>query len=746
MSQPAEKNNLGVFGGVFTPCVLTILGVILFMRANYVVGAVGAYRALLILVFAEGIVLATSFSTSAVCTNTRMRGGGAYFLISRVLGPEYGGVMGIALFAAQAVSVPFYLLGFAEAFCDTLPGLGLVPWRVAAVAAAVLLFIGWTGAKWAVKVQYGILAVLALSLLVAFAGIALVFSPETLARNWAGPVPGDPSVPGGVFSPPFWAMFALYFPAVTGIMAGINMSGDLRDPARSIPLGVFLAVGAGFLVYAGQIVLYAGAMPREELLLRPYLVMTENALLGAGFLVTAGVFAATLSSALGSLLAAPRVLQAMARDEVVPLIRVFAQGTAIGDEPRRGVLLTGGITFAVLAWAGHTPGGAGLNMVASAITILFLAVYSTINAAAFIEGITGNPSFRPQFRFFHWGIALAGLVASAAVAFIISPMVSLGVLLVLLAMYQHARRVETRASFGDVRRGLSYARVRRGLLQLTRMEESPKNWRPTCLVFSGRPESRETLVDYAAWFEADKGIVLLAEVLVGDMDTKAPERLLELNRLNQGLAGRSRAVFPLVLVAEQLDQGIRSILQTAGMGPIRPNLAMFAWTSTELRAPALAGHIRRAFSFGMSVLVLHEGARPPRDGARRIDVWWRGQANGNLMALLGHLLTQNWEWRGARLRLLRQVRGESDRARALAGLADLLVAARVAAEPVVVASEKPFGEILRDLSGDADCVFLGLNLPNPGAETDWYRACSSLFPADPTIVLALSKGDADITA
>ena len=277
MSQPAEKNNLGVFGGVFTPCLLTILGVILFMRANYVVGAVGAYRALLILLFAEGIVLATAFSTSAVCTNTRMRGGGAYFLISRVLGPEYGGVMGIALFAAQAVSVPFYLLGFAEAFCDTLPGLGLVPWRVAGVAAAVLLVIAWTGANWAVKVQYGILAVLGLSLLVAFGGIALVFSPETLARNWAGPVPGAATVPGGVFSPPFWAMFALYFPAVTGIMAGINMSGDLRDPARSIPRGVFLAIGAGFLVYAGQILLFAGAVPREELLLRPYLIMTENA-------------------------------------------------------------------------------------------------------------------------------------------------------------------------------------------------------------------------------------------------------------------------------------------------------------------------------------------------------------------------------------------------------------------------------------------------------------------------------------
>lgn len=746
MSPSAEKNNLGVFGGVFTPCLLTILGVILFMRANYVVGAVGAYRALLILVFAEGIVLATAFSTSALCTNTRMRGGGAYFLISRVLGPEYGGVMGIALFAAQAVSVPFYLLGFAEAFCDTLPGLGLVPWRVAGVAGAVLLIIAWTGAKWAIKVQYGILAVLGLSLFIAFGGIALVFSPDILARNWAGPVPGDVSVPGGVFSPPFWAMFALYFPAVTGIMAGINMSGDLRDPARSIPRGVFLAVGAGFLVYAGQIVLYAGAVPREELLLRPYLAMTENALLGAGFLVTAGVFAATLSSALGSLLGAPRVLQAMARDEIVPLIGPFARGTAVGDEPRRGVVLTGVVTFAVLVWSGYSPGGTGLNMVASAITILFLAVYSTVNAAAFIEGITGNPSFRPQFRFFHWGVALAGLVASAAVAFIISPMVSLGVLLLLLAMFQYARRVETTASFGDVRRGLSYARVRRGLLQLSRMEESPKNWRPTCLVFSGRPESRETLVDYAAWFEADKGVVLLAEVLVGSMDERAPERLVELQRLNQGFSERNQAVFPLVLVSEQLDNGIQSILQTAGMGPVRPNLAMFAWTSTDQRAPFLAGHIRRAYSFGMSVLVLHEGARPPRSGARQIDVWWRGQANGHLMVLLGHLLSQNWEWRGARLRLLRQVREEHDGGAALAGLAELLAVARVAAEPVIVASERPFSDVLHEVSGDADCVFLGLNLPPPGGEIDWYHAYAKMFPGNPTVVLALSKGDADITA
>ena len=283
-------------------------------------------------------------------------------------------------------------------------------------------------------------------------------------------------------------------------------------------------------------------------------------------------------------------------------------------------------------------------------------------------------------------------------------------------------------------------------MQLNRMEESPKNWRPTCLVFSGRPESRETLVDYAAWFEADKGIVLLAEVVVGNMDQRAPERLLELERLNHGFSERNQAVFPLVLVSEQLDQGIQSILQTAGMGPVRPNLAMFAWTSTDQRAPALATHMRRAYSNGMSVLVLHEGTRPPRSGTRQIDVWWRGQANGNLMVLRGHLLAQNWEWRGARLRLLRQVREEQDSGAALAGLTELLAEARVSAEPVVVASDRPFSEVLHDASGDADCVFLGLNLPPPGAETDWYHTYSEVFPDAPTVILALSSGDADITA
>lgn len=745
MSQPAEKNNLGVFGGVFTPCLLTILGVILFMRANYVVGAVGVFRTLLILCIAEAIMVATAVSTSAVCTNIRMQGGGAYFLVSRVLGPNYGAVMGAILFAAQSVAVPLHLLGFSEAFCDTWPALTLPAWQVGVATIAVLALVAWAGAHWAVRVQYLILAVLLVSLATAFIGILPRVSAATLAANWAGPRPGN-LLSEDVFAPPYWRMFALYFPAVTGIMAGINMSGDLKDPSRSIPRGVFLAMAAAFAVYLVQVLLYGSAFTREELLLNPYTVMSDHALFGASYLVTAGVFAATLSSGLGSLLAAPRVLQSMGRDRVFPGIRFFGRGTASGDEPRRAILLTAGIGILVAYWSGWFPGGAGLNTVAATVTILFLAVYSTINAAAFVEGITGNPSFRPQFRFFHWGIALAGLVASTAVAFIISPLVSLGVLFVLLAMFQYARRVETTASFGDVRRGLSYARVRRGLLQLSRMEESPKNWRPTCLVFSGRPESRETLVDYAAWFEADKGIVLLAEVLVGNMDQRAPERLLELERLNQGFSERNRAVFPLVLVSEQLDLGIRSILQTAGMGPVRPNLAMFAWTSTDQRARALAGHIRRAYSFGMSVLVLHEGARPPRPGIRQIDVWWRGQANGNLMVLLGHLLSQNWEWRGARLRLLRQVRGEQDSGAALAGLTELLAEARVSAEPVVVASDRPFSEVLRDASGDADCVFLGLNLPPPGGETDWYHAYSEVFPQDPTVVLALSKGDADITA
>ena len=233
--EKAATARFGAFGGVFTPCTLTILGVIMFLRFGHVVGQAGIIHALLIVLAAEAITVLTSLSLSAIATNTRVRGGGAYYLISRSLGVEFGGAIGIVFFFAQAISVALYVLGFSEALVDVLgpahPSLTTVA-TVVNVAVFVCVFIG---AGWTIKVQYLILAILGLSLVSFYTGALGAFRLTTLEANLS---------PHYTEGQSFFTMFALFFPAVTGIMAGANMSGDLKDPAKAIPLGTLAAVAS----------------------------------------------------------------------------------------------------------------------------------------------------------------------------------------------------------------------------------------------------------------------------------------------------------------------------------------------------------------------------------------------------------------------------------------------------------------------------------------------------------------------
>jgi amino acid transporter len=359
--QSTTRNRFGTFGGVFTPAILTILGVIMFMRANFVVGQAGVLGALSILVLAKTITLLTTSSIGAISTNMRVRGGGAYFLISRVLGVEFGGAIGIALFFALALSVPFYILGFAEALVRSYPF--LVPhFQIITLGTAVVLFsLAYFGAGWVIKTQYIIMAFLFLAIL-AFLGGALVhFSFDTLQQNlfpeYSPTDLTDSSTP--LFT--YWAIFAIYFPAVTGIDAGVNMSGDLKDPGHSIPRGTLAAVGVGFLVYFAQIIVFGGAFERQALIAAPYKLLHDSAIFGWSLLVTLGVVAAALSSALGSYLGAPRVLQAVSRDRILNFLRFFSKGSKKGNEPRRALLLTCAITIGVLLWAGNESGGRALT-------------------------------------------------------------------------------------------------------------------------------------------------------------------------------------------------------------------------------------------------------------------------------------------------------------------------------------------------------------------------------------------------
>jgi len=526
---PRHRNQFGTFGGVFTPSILTILGVIMFMRANFVVGEAGIFYAVVILLIAKSITFLTSLSIGAISTNMQVRGGGAYFMISRVLGPEFGGAIGIALFWALALSVPFYILGFTEALVRSFPALEPHFQAIAFAGAAIFFIIAYVGANWAIRTQYVIMAILFLAIVTFLAGAAAQFSWATFEANLEPHfTPVDPKDPASPLYT-FWLVFAIYFPAVTGIDAGVNMSGDLKDPGRSIPRGTLAAVGVGFLIYLGQILVCGGAYPRlseagPDLITRPYQCLRDSALFGLTFLVSAGVFAATLSSALGSYLAAPRVLQAVSRDPVLPFLRPFGKGTRLGDEPRRALILVGVITAAVLFWAGNESEGGALNAVAAVVTMFFLFSYGTINLAAFIEGAGGNPSFRPRFKFFHWATGLAGALGCVSVALLINLEAAVAAGLLVAGLVWYVRRQQLRSTFGDARRGFLYRTVRDNLIRMADMQEDPRNWRPTVLVFSGNPETREILVSYGVWLEAGRGIVLLAHILPGAFEDLAARR------------------------------------------------------------------------------------------------------------------------------------------------------------------------------------------------------------------------------
>ena len=731
----AVGNQFGAFGGVFTPSILTILGAIMFMRTGLVVGQAGIVSAILILFAAKAITVLTSLSISAISTNTKVGGGGAYFLISRSMGPAYGGAIGLALFLAQAFSVPFYILALVEAVVLVFPGAESLFMEIGIGVATVLFVINQIGASWAIKAQYGILAVLGLSIVTFMFGSALNFEPATLQANWE---PAYPEESG------FWLMFALFFPAVTGIMAGVNMSGDLKDPGHAIPRGTLAAVFVGGAVYLLQIVVTGGAISREELVAGPYQSLLDNALFGMGWLVVAGVLAATLSSALGSFLGAPRILQALARDSIFPGLAFFGRGSGAGDEPRRGLWLTFAMTLVVLGVAGDGSGGGALNAVAALLTMFFLYTYGMMNMAAFVEQFSRNPSFRPSFRFFHWSTALAGAVGCFGAAILINPLAAAGALVIILLVFIYVQRRVLETTFGDSMRGFYYARVRSNLTKLAGEPIHPKSWRPTTLVLSGRPEHRATLATFAEWFGSERGLVTLAQVVIGEVEDGIDEGDDARAALDSYISQRGMVAFSEVIVAPQFDDALTTLVQAQSIGPLKPNLVMLGWPGSAERAQAFGRHMRLIRGLGKSAIIcIDRGLPSPKTRDLTIDIWWRSGANGSLMVILAYLLKLNWQWREAKFRIFRLLRPDEDDSEAELELKALIEAGRVDAETKVLHGRE-LRHAVFEHSRNADVVFMGYVAPEEENAVAQWEALDYVTAGLPTTILVMSSGEADL--
>ncbi|MBK8481787.1 MAG: sodium transporter [Proteobacteria bacterium] len=658
----------GTFAGVFTPTVLTILGVIMYLRLPWVVGNAGLLGGLLIMALALGITAATGLSLSSIATNTRLGAGGPYAIITKSLGIEIGGSVGVPLYLSQALAVAMYVFGFREGWLSIFPTHPAL--LVDLATFGVVFAIAYLSAGLAFKVQYVVMVVIVVSLVAVFGNLEVWRS--SLAPTWWGSFRGSPEK--GFSGTSFWVVFSVFFPAATGIMAGANMSGELKNPRRSIPLGTLTAISVSALVYVVLAVWASRAGTPAELTAN-YTFMVDRSLYRPA--VLAGLLGATFSSALSSLVGAPRILLALARDGLIPggggLARVTAKG-----EPRRAMLLSGGIVLAALLLR-------DLNVIAPLISMFFLIAYAVINVVMLVESSLGLVSFRPTLRLPVW-VPLLGTLGCLFAMFIVNPSFSLIAWGMVGALYFWIMQRRIPGSREDVRSGIFVAFAEWAASKCTELGiETARAWKPGFLV--PVVDGAEVRGEFSLVVHMTKPAGSAKLLGIADLTT-----LADLTPRVEGLgrALRQRGVFSTWSVIDSTDYvtGIITGLQALKSAFFRPNVLLLNLPEEAERRTQSERVVREAkrLKVGVALLGMH-----PRAGLGRetvVNVWLRApdagdtieaalaKGNMHLGILLAYRLARAWR---AELNLISVVAAEGDRVRVEAYVEELRDVCRIPA-------------------------------------------------------------------
>ena len=732
----SQPKKLGTFTGVFTPSILTILGIILFMRLGYVVGSAGFFRVLIILGIANSISILTSISLSAIATNLKVKGGGDYYLISRTLGLEFGGAIGIVLFLAQSVSIAFYCVGFSEAVSFLLPDNTLFSPSIIAVLAVSFLFcLAWMGADWASKFQYIVMALLVAAISSFFWGGIPKWESAVFLNNLAPP---DKNIH-------FWLLFAVFFPAVTGFTQGVSMSGDLKDPGKSLPTGTFSAVFVSIVVYFAVATVFAGVVP-NEILMTDFSVMKKAA--KYGFLIDAGVISATLSSAMASFLGAPRILQSLAADRIFTFLLPFAKVSGRNQNPRRGVLLSAAIAYGII-------GLGSLNLIAQVVSMFFIISYGLLNYATYYEAGTASPSFRPRFRWFHKNVSLAGFIACLLIMLAIDITSGMVAITFLFAVYQYLKRTATRSRWSDSSRSYHLQKVRDHVIAASLETEHPRDWRPQILALTHHAERRTHLLEFANWIQGKSGLTTAVHIIEGS-GLRAKKLRKEADEdLKTDIIKKDLKAFPLIISGEDIATALQILVQSYGIGPIRANTILVNWVDQlgkgipTIGALQYAKNIKLLFQMGCNVVILSsteaswETTMSREPHGNHIDVWWQSGPTGNLMLLLAYLMTRHPAWEDATIRLIARDNQNSENADNN-HLKNMLDEYRIDATPLLVADMA--AQTVVEISKEAALVFLPFKLHNfKFVDTSGYSLTRVLLKL-PHVALVKAAEDIDLTA
>ena len=681
----SKTEKFGTFAGVFTPSILTILGVIMYMRLGWVVGNAGLLGAILIIIIAHVISISTGLSVSSVATDKKIGAGGIYYVLSRSMGVPIGGSIGIALYVGTAFSIALYLIGFAESFNSYLGfGMEINDFRITGTIALVLLTaLALISTSVALKSQYFILAAIVLSIVSIFFG-SHDFTPQTVSMF---------STEGSV---PLEVVFAIFFPAVTGFTAGIAMSGDLKDPKNSIPKGTLLAIGVGLIVYLVLAVFIAYTID-SEVLKSDYNILMKIAFFAPA--VIAGVWGATLSSALGGILGGPRILQAMSVDKVTP--RFFAKGRGENNEPVNALLLV-----FLIAEAGILIGE--LDVIARVVSMFYLTAYGFINLSYFLES-WANPDFQPTFKIKRW-IGLVGFVACFGVMFKLDMIAMIGALAVISGLYFMLQRKEVKINSTDIWKSVWENVVNKGLMKIDTKHDIDTNWNPNIILFSGSSEHQGYLLELSKAVSGKTGVVTNFKLII-DKENKIP--LKKRDHVVREDIYNELGIFARQVKVDNLYKGITNIATTFGFSGVEPNTIMMGWPKGLEGSSEYAEMTETLLYLDYNLLYLDFDRKSKFGRYKTIDLWWRetDSKNAEMMLNIARFIIAAPKWNQTSIRVLFVDNNNVSPDVIHAKISELVEDLRVLVEIVIVENvvdQIPFYSLIKKYSKSTDLTIVGI--------------------------------------
>ena len=706
--------KFGTFSGVFTPSILTILGVIMYLRFPTIIGQAGLINTIGIIVIAHIISITTSLSVASLSTDKTVKTGGTYFMISRSLGLPIGGTLGLALFVGLSFSVSLYLIGFAESFLtywnlDTSINSVRITGTIILIVVTTITFIS---TSLAIKSQYFIMAAIGLSLLSIFLGHHEFAPKEVHLQPLAD-------------AAPFMVLFGIFFPAVTGFEAGVSMSGDLKNPKKSLPLGAMAAVGVGFVVYLGLALFYAFTVD-AEVLRNDSQVLFKISLVPA--LVIIGIWGATLSSALGSILGAPRILQAISMDKIAP--KIFAKGTGKTKEPRNALL------FAfVIAEAGILIGQ--LDVIARIVSMFFITTYAFLNLASAIESWSSS-DFRPAFKIPRF-VSILG-AASAFIVMILLDFVALaGAVIVLGLLFFFLKRKELVLESGDAWSSFWTNLAKRALLKLSMDKAESRNWRPNIVLFSGGKQARPHLVELGLALTGKLGALTDFELII-DSNPYSHTGIKQPDPKNNA----DNHFFKRQFVCDTIENGIKTVTSVYGFSGFEPNTIMMGWSRNDRNAELLANTLTHLKRKNLNAIFLDYDKNNGFGKKQKIDIWWNGTGRylSFTLNIMRFILTDA-EWRDASLRILIINSDNRLTDKLYKNTTTLLEEKRIEAEVKIISDD--FGTrskemIINSESSNADLIVLGIS-PKSSLYTGKYISSVSQITNLSSSILILSPSD-----